>query len=122
MTGPSRVDPRAVVNLPSDYLMKGSATWRAGTLYDVSASGAALLTDEPIPLQSLLSLRFSLPERLVEAVFVLVVEGLVVRADRRTDLDRGLPHLHGVYFLNLRGEPCDRLRRLVWERLAATDA
>jgi len=115
MTPSNRVDPRLVVHLPAEYRLEGAADWRPGTLHDLSASGAALLTEAPIPLQTLLTLRFTLTATARDGALELLVEAMGVRKTHRPDLDPGRPCLQGLYFLGLHGERYERLRRFLWD-------
>jgi hypothetical protein len=117
VTTTNRIDPRANVRVGAEYRLKGSEDWIAGFLHDLSASGASLLAQRSIPVQSFVSLRFSIPASGAEPAFQVTIDGLVVRSLLREDLDPTLPHFHGVLFLDLRGETYERLRRCVWERL-----
>jgi len=117
VTYDNRIDPRANVRVPAEYRVKGSAEWIAGFLHDLSASGASLLVRAPMPVQSLLSVRFSLASKGDGPALDFALEGIIVRSHLREDMDRALPHFHGILFLDLRGEAYDRLRRCVWERL-----
>lgn len=116
MSPPNRVDPRLLVHFAAEYRRAGEDEWREGKLYDLSASGAALLTDEPIPLQTLLRVRFTLPASALDEEATFEVEAMGVRKAHRPDLDPGLTHLQGLYFLDLRGERFERVRRFLWER------
>ena len=114
----NRLNPRVVSHLPAEYRRAGSDQWRPCTLHDVSASGAAVLTEVGVPLKAFLSLRFSIPAQGEGEPAQVLVECLAVRTILRPDLDPGRPHFLGVIFLDLHGAAYEHVRRYVWERLA----
>ncbi len=106
------------MRVAGEYRVAASGSWHECTVRDVSGSGAAILTDEPIPLQSSVALRFTLRPRGPSAGPVVSAETLVVRSGQRAPDDPSRPHLAGLYFLDLLGEPREQLRRYVWNALA----
>ena len=97
--------------------MKGSVGWKKALVYDLSASGAAVCTATPLPLESEVRVRFRLPSDGATYPAMLEILGLVVGAASQVQHDRELPCLVGVHFLALDGADFDRVRAFVWRLL-----
>jgi hypothetical protein len=78
------------------------------------------VTAAPIPLQTLLHLRFRLPAAARDPETELVIEAMGVRKGVKPDLASPLSHLQGLYFLDLHGQRYERLRRFLWDRSGGT--
>ena len=115
----NRVHPRLVVRLTVEYRTQGSSEWRQGTIHDLSASGASLLTPVRLSPETLILLRFSLPEDAGEERPVMEVESVVLRADRLASVGGNVLFRAACHFLNLFGPHYEHVRRYVFERTQA---
>jgi hypothetical protein len=116
MVGENRVHPRLVVRLRAEYLRSGSKEWHQGTIHDLSASGAALLTPVRLSPEALIALRFRLPDGADEEENSIEVESLVLRTDAQSEVGGNMQFRAACHFLNLFGRPYECVRRYVFER------
>jgi c-di-GMP-binding flagellar brake protein YcgR len=109
----NRIHPRLLVRLRSEYRVGGGAAWHRGTVLDLSAGGAALITLERIPPQAVVRLRIELPG---EDGSTLEVETLVLRCDPLPGTGGNMEYREALHFLDLRGERLEQVRRYIFER------
>jgi c-di-GMP-binding flagellar brake protein YcgR len=109
----NRIHPRLLVRLRSDYRVGGGAAWHHGTVLDLSAGGATLITVERIPPKATVRLRLELPG---EDGSTLEVECLVLRCDPFPGSGGNMEYRQALHFLDLHGETFDRVRRYIFER------
>ncbi|MCP4201540.1 MAG: PilZ domain-containing protein [bacterium] len=113
----SRLNPRLEIELPAEYRVEASDKPRLGTIANLSAGGAALLTDRQIPPRALLhQFRFSLPgdkgpEDSLEASAVLVHA-----RPYKTDVGT-IGYCSGLHFLGFESRAFERLENFVLDRL-----
>ena len=109
----NRIYPRLLVRLRSEYRVGGGAAWLRGTVLDLSAGGATLITPERIPPKAVVRLRVELPG---EDGGTLEVETLVLRCDPFAGTGGNVEYREALHFLDLRGERFELVRRYVFER------
>lgn len=114
----NRLHPRLRVFLASEYRVRGESRWHAGTVRDLSAGGATLLTAAKIPVETSLRLRFRLggdPE-----ADPIEVETLVLRAEAEGAVGGNVQFRAGLHFLDLHGPRFEHVRRYIFERQGQT--
>jgi len=109
----NRIHPRLLVRLRSEYRVGGGAAWLHGTVLDMSAGGATLITAERIPPKAAVRLRVDLPG---DGGSTLEVETLVLRCDPFPGAGGNMEYRQALHFLDLRGERFERVRRYIFER------
>ena len=119
-TSENRVHPRLVVRLRAEYRAAGSKEWHEGTIHDLSASGAALLTPVRLSPEALIDLRFRLPDGSEDAESPIDVESLVLRTVAGSEVGGNVEFRAACHFLNLFGHSYERVRRYVFERTQNT--
>ena len=119
MTGENRLHPRLQIHMSAEFRPKGTDQWRPGTIFDLSAGGATLLTPTRIPVQSSVELRFTLPEERPEGQ-PIEVETLVLRSGTESGTGGNVRHRAALHFLDLQGLSLERLRRYVFDRQSET--
>jgi tRNA A-37 threonylcarbamoyl transferase component Bud32/tetratricopeptide (TPR) repeat protein len=108
---------RAKISITVDYSFDQD-TWATGYSTDLSTSGMFILTYEPIPVGSVVFLRFNLPGCTGEATMEII--GLAVRQDTRLlEIDRVLGM--GIQFVSIDEHQENRLKLLVDELLEEED-
>ncbi len=122
MVGENRFHPRLVVRLRADYRTSGSEEWHQGTIHDLSASGVALLTPVRLSPETLIAIRFLLPDGGAEADSPIEVESLVLRTDAESAVGGNVRFRAACHFLNLFGPSYERVRCYVFERTQNTKA
>ncbi len=116
MVDENRVHPRLVVRLRAEYRAVASKAWRQGTIHDLSASGAALLTPVRLSPEALIIVRFLLPDGPAPAESHIEVESLVLRTDAQSAVGGNVEFRAACHFLNLFGDAYERVRRYVFDR------
>ena len=116
MSEQRRLNPRLEIELPAEYRVESFDRPCPGRIANLSAGGAAVVTERQLPPHSLLDqFRFALPDDVsaepVEATAV------VVHARPYLNDDGVIEYCSGVHFLGLQTETFERLERFVWERL-----
>jgi len=109
----NRIHPRLLVRLRSEFQVGGGTAWQRGTVLDLSAGGATLISLERIPPQKVVRLRVELPG---DDGSMLEVETLVLRCDPLPGTGGNMEYREALHFLDLRGERFERVRRYVFER------
>ena len=115
----NRFHPRLVVRLRAEYRTSGSTEWHSTTIHDLSASGAALLTSTRLCPETLVVIRFRLPESAWQQPFI-EVESLVLRSERLSAVGGNVQYRAACHFLNLFGPEYELVRRYVFERTRRT--
>jgi hypothetical protein len=116
MVGENRVHPRLVVRLLVKYRSTSSKDWHQGTIHDLSASGAALLTPVRLSPETLIAIRFHLPDAVDDPENSIEVESLVLRTDAVSEVGGNKQFRAACHFLDLFGHSYERVRRYVFER------
>ena len=113
-----RKHPRLRILLEAEYLVAGEKEWRQGTIWSLSAGGAALLCEEKLERGTVLEgLRFvveaegELPEIRIE------VGAEVVKLDRKDDFGRPSNFMLDLRFEGLEEQESELLRQFVFQRL-----
>jgi hypothetical protein len=109
-----RLHPRAVVRLPAELKSGRTEGWRSVLLHDLSAGGAGIHAGFPLPGRVEVRLRFRLPVAEASEGNTIEVAALVVRAAATVPPDHSRPHLYGLHFIDLHGEPFDRVAKYIW--------
>lgn len=116
-----RQHPRLDIRLDAEYLREGAADSRQVTLANLSAGGAALITDEPLEAGSrLVYLHFDLEADDPSLAGPVEAPCEIARCERREGVGRSDEYLVGVVFLGLQPRDLERIHRLVDGRLART--
>lgn len=114
----ARVYPRLPVLLEAEFRLAPESDWRTASILNLSAGGALLFSDEELPTLATLSpLRFSLPGAGDESMMLIVIQALVLRSVPSTGQTDRRGYLSGLQFLDLRGEPFERVRHFVFETI-----
>lgn len=116
MVAENRVHPRLVVRLSVEYRPSGTTQWHQGTIHDLSASGASLLTPVRLRPEALISLRFALRDDSRKTAERIEVESLVLRANRESEVGGNVQFRAACHFLSLHGQPYEIVRRYVFDR------
>jgi c-di-GMP-binding flagellar brake protein YcgR len=116
MSRENRLDPRAVALFTAEYWLKDAVEGEQAMVRDLSATGAAILTREPLPLQREVRLRFRLPETQAPPGEPVEVTSVVVRTWETGSRDARQAYGAGLHFLDLRRELVQRIRTFVFER------
>ena len=111
-----RLHPRLLVRIPGEYRVEGSSTWHRATIHDLSAGGATLLTMDRLPPKTVVRLRFSLPGEGSRLPHPIEIETLVLRTDAHTSSAGNVLYRQALHFLDLQGEPFERVRHYVFDR------
>ena len=114
---PRRRARRVKVSTTVQYSFDQDA-WASGYSTDLSTSGMFILTYEPIPVGSVVFLKFNLPEGMGEATMEII--GLAVRQDARL-LEIGRVLGMGIQFVSIDEHQENSLKSLVDEQVVKED-
>jgi len=111
-----RLNPRLEIELPAEYRVEVFDEPRPGKIANLSAGGAAVLTERQLPPHSLLDqFRFSLPD--AAAPEPVEATAVVVHARPYLNDRGGIEYCSGLHFLGLETSAFERLERFVRENL-----
>lgn len=116
-----RRHPRLEETLPVTYRVHESSAVLEGWVKNLSAGGAALVTEMPVPLYGIVAeLRFALPPIKQQPAAEITVAAAVLRTEAQSTSDGQTRYLSGLHFLNLEGEAFEAVRLYVYYRLMGT--
>ncbi|MCP4200891.1 MAG: PilZ domain-containing protein [bacterium] len=114
---------RLTLPLSARFRLRDSTVVRRGTIENISGAGAAILTPVPLPANGIVEqLRFSLsPEDSQDRVKVSVAAS-VVKSEPRRFADSSERYRSGLVFLDLEGEPLERVSEIIDSELSRAAA
>jgi c-di-GMP-binding flagellar brake protein YcgR len=118
VTDRRRLNPRLEIELPAEYQIGVSDEPRQGMIANLSAGGAAILTETQLPPHSLVDqFRFALP---VEngSQEALEASAVVVHAHPFLTDEGNISYFSGLHFLGFESQAFERLEEFVVQGLA----
>lgn len=115
-TGGGRLDPRVTVNLRVDIEYPArSGAWARSESFDLSASGVYIRSAQTFPLKAQVSCRIFLPPVAGEPDRLIDAQAVVVRVNPPDDGSQ--EWRFGLYFVEVRPEDLEAIRRFVFSTL-----
>ncbi len=116
-TDPRRRAPRVKMSAEVEYSYD-QITWTTGYSTDISLSGVFVITHEPVPLGSLVFLKFKLPENIEDINIELI--GQAVRQEKNLSESQGTLGM-GIHFISLEADQKRILQGYIKERVRQGD-
>ena len=110
-----RRHPRLVVPLEVEYLTEGSTSPRLGTIQNLSAGGASMITEDDLSVGTELpTFRFTIPGRDEEP---MEIKAVVVRSETHLGVGRESERIMGLTFVYSNDESFKRVQQFIFARL-----